>query len=367
MIIMATKKTGISPDLIIHPGETLFDILEDREITQAELATLTGVSPSYVNQVIKGKKDISTKFAVALEYALGVSKSFWINLQAHYDAEKLEYEKEHTVTEGEIDAYHQIKDIIKYLRQSGRIPSGGKIENAVISVREALQVSNITAFKDLCVEGAFRMPSNKSMNPYVLGAWLRLCQLRGTKHNVTTTFKKENMAELSRGIKKIMCSREKDFHADLKKLLAKHGIDFSIIRNFRGAPVQGYITRKTDGSYQMVLTIRGAYADIFWFSLFHELGHIYYEHIKESKRYIDYETQSYFEEQADNFATNQLIPKPIFNNFVEKKVFTLDAIHKFALEQGVMPYIVIGRLQKCKIISYSVYSKEKLRYKWNPM
>ena len=38
-----------------------------------------------------GKKDISAKFAFALEYALGVSKSFWINLQAHYDAELLEH------------------------------------------------------------------------------------------------------------------------------------------------------------------------------------------------------------------------------------------------------------------------------------
>ena len=51
-------------------------------------------------------------------------------------------------------------------------------------------------------------------------------------------------------------------------------IDFSVMKNFRGAPVQGYIFRRSDGVYQMVLTIRGAFADIFWFSLFHELGHI---------------------------------------------------------------------------------------------
>ena len=36
MIIMAVKITGISPDLIIHPGETIAEILEDRDITQAE-------------------------------------------------------------------------------------------------------------------------------------------------------------------------------------------------------------------------------------------------------------------------------------------------------------------------------------------
>ncbi len=83
---MAAKKTGISRELIIHPGETIADVLEDRGISQAELAASTGVSPAYVSNVIAGKKDISSKFAFALEYALGVPKSFWINLQANYAA-----------------------------------------------------------------------------------------------------------------------------------------------------------------------------------------------------------------------------------------------------------------------------------------
>ena len=73
---MAVKITGISRDLIIHPGETIADVLEARGITQAELATRTGMTPAYVSNVIAGKKDISTNFAMALEYALGVPKSF---------------------------------------------------------------------------------------------------------------------------------------------------------------------------------------------------------------------------------------------------------------------------------------------------
>lgn len=53
---MAAKKIGISRDLIIHPGETIADVLEDRGITQAELASRAGVSPAYVSNVIAGKK-----------------------------------------------------------------------------------------------------------------------------------------------------------------------------------------------------------------------------------------------------------------------------------------------------------------------
>ena len=101
---MAKKITGISRDLLIHPGETLGDILIERGITQADLASRTGVTPAYVCNVIGGKKDISAKFAFALEYALGVSKSFWINLQANYDAELLEINELETITEEEINA-----------------------------------------------------------------------------------------------------------------------------------------------------------------------------------------------------------------------------------------------------------------------
>ena len=110
---MAVKKTGISRDLIIHPGETIADVLEERGISQVELAALTGVSPAYVSNVIAGKKDISAKFAFALEYALDVPKSFWLNLQANYDAELLEFMEESTITEEEFEAREALKDIVK--------------------------------------------------------------------------------------------------------------------------------------------------------------------------------------------------------------------------------------------------------------
>ena len=74
---MAEKKTGISHNLIIHPGETIADVLEERGITQAELSSRAGVSSAYVSNVIAGKKGISVNFARGLEYALGVPKSFW--------------------------------------------------------------------------------------------------------------------------------------------------------------------------------------------------------------------------------------------------------------------------------------------------
>ena len=85
---MAIKRTGAYDDLMIHPGETLDDVLKERDISQSELAVRTGVSVDYINSVISGEKGISVKFAQALENALLIPQSFWINLQSNYEEER---------------------------------------------------------------------------------------------------------------------------------------------------------------------------------------------------------------------------------------------------------------------------------------
>lgn len=84
---MATKKTGISPELLIPPGETVADVLENRGMTRGELADKTGFSPAYIDAVIAAKEEISPDFADALERVFDVPKSFWMNLQANYNEE----------------------------------------------------------------------------------------------------------------------------------------------------------------------------------------------------------------------------------------------------------------------------------------
>ncbi len=361
---MAKRITGISRDLIIHPGETIADILVERDITQAELAARTGVTPAYVCNVIAGKKDISAKFAFALEYALGVSKSFWINLQANYDAELLEINAAETITEEERTARDSLKEVVKYLRESGRMPIKEGVDDSILSLRKALQISNIANLKELLPAGALRMSAKSKTDPYVMGAWIRLCQIAGEHRNVKTRFDAKKVDELVEKSKVVMCTAGESVQIALTELFSEYGIDFSVVRNFRGAPVQGFISQKNDGTYQMVLTIRGAYADIFWFSLFHELGHIVNGDVNGTANYIDYDEHAETEIGANDFASTRLIDPEEYAAFVEKGDYSLDAIKTFARSQSVRPYIVIGRLQREKKLDYNRYSSEKVRYKW---
>lgn len=362
---MAEKKTGISPELIIHPGETIADILEDRGITQTELASCTGVSTAYVSNVISGKKGISANFAMDLEYALGVPKSFWLNLQANYEAELLEINEEQTITEEEQKVREDLKDIVKYLRQKGIIPVREKKKDSILSLRKALQISNIANLKEMVPTGAFRLSANTAVNQNVLGAWIRMCQLSVNDKIPAARFDKRNVIDLISEIKRIMCERDADVQTELKSVMERYGIDFSVARNFRGAPVQGYISQKSDGVYQMVLTIRGAFADIFWFSLFHELGHIVNGDVGKNFKFLDDGSDNDKESAADCFAGNMLLSPESYEKFIQRGDFSIEAIYQYAESQQVMPYIVIGRLQKEKYLDYRTYSDYKLRYKWD--
>jgi len=139
---MAANKRGISPDLLIHPGETISDILEEREITQKELAQRAGVSEPFLSDVIHGKKDISKKLAVGLEYALGVPSSFWLNLQANYDAEFLSLHEEDTIQAEERSIYKNIKsDLV--------IPDNLTQDQIIIWLRRHFRVSSLVRLQEL--------------------------------------------------------------------------------------------------------------------------------------------------------------------------------------------------------------------------
>lgn len=79
----AAKKKDEKPK-VIHPGEKIREILKEKKMTQGELASRTGVSGSYISNVISGKKEISKSFALALEQALGVSNKTWLRMQQKY-------------------------------------------------------------------------------------------------------------------------------------------------------------------------------------------------------------------------------------------------------------------------------------------
>ena len=73
--------------------------------------------------------------------------------------------------------------------------------------------------------------------------------------------------------------------------------------------------------------------------------------------------ESEIENRADNFARNILIDKNAYENFISKNVLNIYTIKEFAKTQGVIPGIVIGRIQN-DTKDYSFLAKYKEKYVW---
>lgn len=75
----------IEKDLISYPGETIKEIILDRNMTQEKLMVRTNSSKEYISDVISGREAISDRFANALEKLFDIPTEFWINLQSIYE------------------------------------------------------------------------------------------------------------------------------------------------------------------------------------------------------------------------------------------------------------------------------------------
>ncbi|PRC94044.1 helix-turn-helix transcriptional regulator [Solimicrobium silvestre] len=81
---MTDLAAPFAPDWVSPPGDTLLDILEERDWTQDELAQRLGYTAKHVNQLIKDKVPLTEDAAIRLERVVGSTVGFWLAREAKY-------------------------------------------------------------------------------------------------------------------------------------------------------------------------------------------------------------------------------------------------------------------------------------------
>jgi antitoxin HigA-1 len=77
------------PQNPFHPGEMLLEeFLVPGKMTQAALAQKLGWTRARLNELLKGKRDITSDSALDLARVLGTSAKLWMNLHATFDLDK---------------------------------------------------------------------------------------------------------------------------------------------------------------------------------------------------------------------------------------------------------------------------------------
>ena len=356
---MATKQRTIYlKELLIHPGETIAEILDERKISQKELAFRTGFSEKHISTVINGEKSVSAELATKLEYALDIPASFWRNLQTNYDLEFVTFNERNDISEEEEEIGLGLKKVVEQLTDH-------KFENKnpkdiVLDERKLLQVSDLRIIKSLNCP-SYRAQFSQNTDEALIYAWHFLCE----KMSIGQTDIELNIPLLRANLQRIKDVMFEDSlkHTELvRSILNECGILFYVAKDVKNASIKGATIRTRTNQVLITLTIRGKYIDIFWFTLFHEISHVLNGDFL--KNGLNAEKRCETESIADTFAENVLIDPDLYKAFVARGDFNDLSIGKFARQVNVLPTIVIGRLMKDKYIPWS-YNRHRELYIWD--
>ena len=335
------------------PGATIKEQLQDKGMSQKEFATRMDLSQKHVSKLINGEVQLTPDVAIRLEMVLGIPAKFWNKLEATY-REKLIKAK----AENEMDEDKDIAKKIPYKEMSdyGWVPITKKIEEKVVNLRKFFGVVRLGLMKDMRLSRiACRRLAETEKSNYALMAWAQQAKIEA--RDIKTSL--IDLKTLEKRLPEIrsMTSLDPEVFCDrLEKILADCGIAIVFLPHMDGSFLHG--ATFIDGKKIVIgLTVRGKDADKFWFSLFHELGHIVLGHVNN----IDGTTED-DEKAADQFAQEILIPTADINSFVSQNDFSRSSIRDFADKEGIQCGIVVGRLQKEGFIKYNQYNDLKTKY-----
>jgi HTH-type transcriptional regulator/antitoxin HigA len=339
---MMTEPQIVS-DLAIPPGEYLEQVLEDIGLNQAELARRMGRPAQAINEIIKGEKAITPETSIQLENVLGVPAYIWTGLESEYRLIKAnQAETDKARKEEALLVNFPYPDISKLsLVEKTRDPLM-RVQNLrrFFGVASLFNLNGVKAYQP-----AFRQSTNNDINHEALAAWLRSGALIADEIDCDEYCKETLLSKIS-DIRKLTLEQEPSvFFPKLQMILKQCGIALVVIPHFKKTHTTGATFWVKKEKAVIMMSLRGSWADIFWFSLFHELGHILL-HDKRTTFLENGVSDSTWKKQED-----------------ESDHFSALSIKTFAESIDIAPGIVTGRLHHEKLLSYTSHIW-RIRYKW---
>lgn len=348
-----------------NPGEVLDQMLKESGMTRKELSQRIDVTEKHICTVINGERGISAAFARKLGYIFE-DTAYWLNIQAKYDEEQAEIREQNSISPDEIQVLKSLHEIMGYFIEKGYMHNNCGDASKVMQLREFLGVSDLLLIPKVTYNAAYRaqLTTNVKVDPYVLFAWQRLCEKETEDLTINEELDKDLLRSRIPEIRSMMFGGINKGIRELQKVFSECGIAFQVVKNFRGAPVQGFIKETVSQRIILCLTIRGRRADRFWFTLFHEIAHILNEDYK--SRFVDFDSvEDDAEVRADKFAGDTLIDPDMYKEFIHSgESLTWKNIEKMANKMKIKPFVLLGRLQKDSLLEWSDYAERLVYYEW---
>jgi len=336
--VKAKKKFLYDPDYAVLPGDTIREQMEHYGWSQQELATRLDTTVQTLNRIFKGEQPITLETATKLERVLGAPARFWNTLELNYRERITKLEDQKRL---QSDLAWLTSIPYKELVSREAVPEASEPTARLAHALAFYGVANVKAWKDLWEKPAVAARRSQCFEsqPGATSAWLRLGQLQAQELSCKPFDKAGFISVLEEA--RDLTNRPDDLTKLVEKCAAC-GVAVTLVPEMPKAPWSGATMWLTTDKVMILLNLRGKAEDKFWFSFFHEAGHVLHD-AKKDLLINDGSATDPREQRTNAYAAEKLIPAS-YNDRIRQAQTATD-IKNLGNELGISPGIVAGRYQ----------------------
>ncbi len=346
------------PQWASSPGETIADILRERNMSEDEFAGKLGLSADYATGLLQGRSTITIATARQLERTVGGSVEFWIARDYQYRQQTAK------LRAADQDWLSQLP-LADMIRFGWLAPEPHPSEEVSASLR-FFDVPSISGWHErydsLQQMVAFRTSPSFDSQPAAVITWLRRGEIEADSIDCDPWNPESFRSSLPQMRSLTRERKPNQFIPALTNLCATSGVAVVVVRAPRGCRASGATRFLSPQRALLQLSFRYLTDDHFWFTFFHEAGHLLL-HGQDGFFLEGPETPSTLqEEQANEFAANTLVPHELRREMLQLR--NSRAIIRFARRIGISRGIVVGQLQHLGRLGRDQLNGLKTRYEW---
>jgi Zn-dependent peptidase ImmA (M78 family) len=254
-------------------------------------------------------------------------------------------------------------------RRFDRSADGGVVWSSVTRRLAFFNVGTMKAWKArygrICSDTFFRTSQTFTSDAGAVLMWLRSGELAADMVS-TNTWNAGNLRDRLTAIRKLSkVKRPALFLPKLKELCAEAGVAVVAKRAPKGCRASGASRMVAPDKAMILVSFRGLSDDKFWFTVFHEIGHLLLHNAKTFVD-VDMEELNESEREANAFASFCIVPEGRVDEF-ERLGANRDAVVRFGVTVGVSAGLVVGQMQHRRMIPADQMNYLKRHWSWDDL
>lgn len=352
-------------DWFSKPGDSVRAIMYRHGIPAHELADAFDDGMATLRALCDGSIAIDDAMAGTLSRVLGGTAAFWLKRQANFEAALDRAISKAATSEGEA----WLKRVPSPTGK--KVPARLNDDKMRDELRRRLVYFNVPRldswerqYGSLINGTRFRTSQSFAHSEEAVLLWLRRGEMEAELAD-TREWNVGNLTDRLQTVRKLArVSQPARFLPSLRRLLAEVGVALVVVKAPKGCRASGASRMISPDKSMILMSFRHRADDQFWFTLFHEIGHLI---LHKAGTFVDHDDtpgDERREKEANDFASSCLVPIERVGELEELDP-SKESIIRFSVSIGVSPGVTVGQLQHRRVIGHNQFNWLKRRWTWD--